>query len=50
MFEVYLTAETEIARSGTTPLQIKKAVGPLLDNGRAPLAGDQQYTALAQGV
>ena len=33
MFIFYLMAETQITR--TTPPQIKKAVGALLDNGRA---------------
>ena len=50
MLVYYLMIETEIDRPGTTHLQIKKAVGALLDDGPAPLAGDQKHTALAQGV
>ena len=47
MLVYYLMTETEIARPGTTRLQIKEAVGALLDDGPAPLAGDQKHTALA---
>ena len=37
MLALYLMTQTAIARPGTTRLQIKEAVGALLDDGPAPL-------------